>query len=80
MFEDFPNQLTEIYSVLAERIGETLSGETSPFFVSVFGNDLDTDDAVATRIVAVLQKLPDAGEVRLRGPAARARAAGATAA
>ncbi len=68
VFEDFPNQLTEIYSVLAERIGETLSGESSPFFVSVFGNDLDTDDAVATRIAAVLQQLPHAGEVRLEVP------------
>src|SRR5580658_4577894 len=27
VFDDFPNQLVEIYSVLAERIGETLSGE-----------------------------------------------------
>ena len=68
VFEDFPNQITQIYSVLAERIGETLSGETSPFFVSVFGNDLDTDDAVATTIAAVLQKLPDAGEVNLQVP------------
>ncbi|HEX4269402.1 MAG TPA: efflux RND transporter permease subunit [Steroidobacteraceae bacterium] len=68
VFEDFPNQVTEIYSVLAERIGETLSGESAPFFVSVFGNDLDTDDAVASRIAAVLQKLPHAGEVRLEVP------------
>jgi CzcA family heavy metal efflux pump len=68
VFDDFPNQLTEIYSVLAERIGETLSGETAPFFVSVFGNDLDTDDAVATKIAAVLQKLPDADDVRLEVP------------
>ena len=68
VFLDFPNQLTEIYSVLAERIGETLSGETSPFFVSVFGNDLDTDDTVAAQIAAVLQKLPDSGEVRLQVP------------
>jgi CzcA family heavy metal efflux pump len=65
---DFPNQITEIYSVLAERIGETLSGETAPFFVSVFGNDLDADDAVASRIEAVLQKLPNAGEVSLEVP------------
>ena len=65
---DFPNQVTETYSVLAERIGETLSGETAPFFVSVFGSDLDTDDAVAARIEAVLQKLPNAGEVRLEVP------------
>jgi CzcA family heavy metal efflux pump len=68
VFDDFPNQLTEIYSVLAERIGETLSGETAPFFVSVFGNDLDTDDAVAARVAAVLQKLPDADDVRLEVP------------
>jgi len=68
VFAAFPNQLTEIYSVLAERIGETLAGETAPFFVSVFGNDLDTDDAVAAEIAAVLQKLPDAGEVRLQVP------------
>ena len=68
VFDDFPNQLTEVYSVLAERIGETLSGETSPFFVSVFGNDLDADDAVASRIAAVLQKVPNAGEVRLQVP------------
>ncbi|HUN72662.1 MAG TPA: efflux RND transporter permease subunit [Steroidobacteraceae bacterium] len=68
VFQNFPNQLTEIYSVLAERIGETLSGETAPFFVSVFGNDLDTDDAVASRVAAVLQKLPHSGEVRLEVP------------
>jgi CzcA family heavy metal efflux pump len=68
VFDDFPNQLTEIYSVLAERIGETLSGESAPFFVSVFGNDLDTDDAVAARIAAVLQKLPHVDDVRLEVP------------
>ena len=68
VFADFPNQLTEVYSVLAERIGETLSGETAPFVVSVFGNDLDTDDAVARRIAAVLHRLPHAGAVRLQVP------------
>ena len=37
VFDDFPNQLVEIYSVLVERIGETLSGEGAPFFVSEIG-------------------------------------------
>jgi len=68
VFDNFPNQLTEIYSVLAERIGETLSGETAPFFVSVFGTNLDTDDRVANRVASVLQKLPHSGEVRLKVP------------
>ena len=68
VFDDFPNQLVEIYSVLVERIGETLSGEGAPFFVSVFGPDLDVDDRVAGEVAAVLQRLPDSGTVRLKAP------------
>ncbi len=67
-FDAFPNQLVEIYSVLVERIGETLSGESSQFFVSIFGSDLDADDAVAADIARVVQTLPDAGNVRLKVP------------
>src|SRR4029079_223111 len=69
VFDNYPNQLVEIYSVLAERIGETLSGESAPFSISVFGADLDTDDAVATQIADALRKLPDSGNVRLIVPA-----------
>src|SRR5207344_3225621 len=68
VFDDYPNQLVEIYSVLAERIGETLSGESAPFSVSVFGADLDVDDKVAGDIAAVLEKLPHSGTVRLVVP------------
>jgi len=68
VFDDFPNQLVEIYSVLAERIGETLSGESAPFFVSVFGADLEADDKAAAAIAEVLEKLPHASGVRLVVP------------
>ena len=68
VFDQFPNQLVEIYSVLAERIGETLSGEVAPFFVSVFGPDLDADDQVAGEIAALLRKWPQSGTVRLVVP------------
>ncbi|MGC1728769.1 MAG: efflux RND transporter permease subunit, partial [Steroidobacteraceae bacterium] len=68
VFDQFPNQLVEIYSVLAERIGETLSGEVAPFFVSVFGPDLDTDDQVAGEIAALLRRWPQSGTVRLEVP------------
>jgi CzcA family heavy metal efflux pump len=68
VFDDFPNQLVEIYSVLAERIGETLSGESAPFSISVIGSDLDADDRVGAQIVEVLQRLPDSGSVRLTVP------------
>jgi len=68
VFDDYPNQLVEIYSVLAERIGETLSGESAPFSVSVFGADLDVDDEVAGGIAEVLEKLPNSSGVRLVVP------------
>ena len=68
VFDDYPNQLVEIYSVLAERIGETLSGESAPFSISVFGADLDADDKVAAAIADALRKLPDSGNVRLVVP------------
>jgi Cu/Ag efflux pump CusA len=68
VFDAFPNQLVEIYSVLVERIGETLSGESSAFFVSVFGSDLDDDDAVAAQIAEAVGRLPDSGNVRLKVP------------
>ena len=68
VFDEFPNQLVEIYSVLAERIGETLSGEVAPFFVSVFGPDLERDDEVAGQIAALLRQWPESGTVRLSVP------------
>jgi Cu/Ag efflux pump CusA len=68
VFDDYPNQLVEIYSVLAERIGETLSGESAPFSISVIGSDLDTDDLVGVQIVEVLRRLPGSGTVRLTVP------------
>ena len=68
VFDQFPNQLVEIYSVLAERIGETLSGEVAPFFVSVFGPDLERDDEVAGQIAALLRQWPQSGTVRLSVP------------
>jgi len=68
VFENYPNQLVEIYSVLAERIGETLSGESAPFTISVIGSDLDADDRVGAQIVEVLAHLPGSGNVRLAVP------------
>ena len=68
VFDNYPNQFVEIYSVLAERIGETLSGESAPFSISVIGSDLEADDRVGAKIVEVLQGLPDSGNVRLIVP------------
>jgi CzcA family heavy metal efflux pump len=63
-FDHYPNELVEIYSVLAERIGETIAGEAAPFSISVIGSDLDADDRVGAEIAAALQALPESGRVR----------------
>jgi Cu/Ag efflux pump CusA len=68
VFDQYPKELIEINSVLAERIGETLSGESAPFSISVIGSDLDADDRVGAQIVDVLQHLPGSGNVRLVVP------------
>jgi CzcA family heavy metal efflux pump len=68
VFANYPNQLVEIYSVLAERIGETLAGESAPFSISVIGGDLDADDRVGAQIVEVLRHLPDTASARLSVP------------
>ena len=68
VFAGYPNVLIEVNSVLAERIGETLSGVSAPFSISVIGSDLDADDRVGAQIVAVLQGLPHSGNVRLLVP------------
>lgn len=72
-FARYPNQLVDIYSVLAERIGETISGESAPFSISVTGTDLDADDRVGAQIVSILQHLPDSGNVRLIVPPRQAQ-------
>jgi CzcA family heavy metal efflux pump len=69
VFANYPNQLVEIYSVLAERIGETLAGESAPFSIGVIGSDLDADDRVGAQIVDVLRRLPDTSNARLTVPA-----------
>lgn len=68
VFAGYPHVLIEVNSVLAERIGETLSGVSAPFSISVIGSDLDADDRVGAQIVAVLQGLAHSGNVRLLVP------------
>ena len=65
----FPNQLVEIYSVLAERIGETLSGESAPFFDQRdrFGSRRRRSRS-ARRSSRCCERLPDSGNVRLTVP------------
>lgn len=55
-------------SFLADRINESLAGETAPVVLSLYGDDLDMLDAKAREAVALLQGIPGAGEVKVSAP------------
>lgn len=53
----FPGLQTEVLTFLGDRIGETLTGETAPVVVNVFGEDLDALDAKAAEVRRVLESV-----------------------
>jgi Cu/Ag efflux pump CusA len=63
---DFPGFQTEAMTFLGDRLRETLSGETAPLVVNVFGNDLAQIDKVANDLAQRINKLPNAGEVHVK--------------
>lgn len=58
----------EVMTFLGDRIGESISGETSPVVVNVFGDDLDALDEKAREIARVLAAVPGAADVQLKSP------------
>jgi CzcA family heavy metal efflux pump len=50
----YPGIQTEVMTFLGDRIGESLTGETADISIKLFGDQLDTLDGVANRIVAAL--------------------------
>jgi CzcA family heavy metal efflux pump len=69
LLASFPGIQFEVLTFLTDRIGETLTGETAPVVVNVFGPDLDTIDAKAAEVARVLATVPGASEVRVKAPA-----------
>ena len=57
-----------VNTFLTERVEETLSGYTASVVVNVYGDDLDTLDAEAQRVVQTLRKVPGATDVQLQAP------------
>ena len=47
ILKQFPGIQFEVLTFLGDRIGETLTGETAPVVVNIFGEDLDVLDAKA---------------------------------
>lgn len=74
MLEEFPGIQFGVLTFLGDRIGETISGETAPVVVNIFGNNLDLLDAKAQEVASVLRKL-GADEVSVKSPPGAPRVA-----
>lgn len=68
VLEKFPGIQTEVLTFLGDRIGETITGETAPVVVNVFGDDLDVLDARAKQVMAALLAVPGAEDVQIKSP------------
>jgi len=64
----FPGIQSEVLTFLGDRIGETLTGETAPVVVNIFGEDLDVLDAKAQEVAVVLNTLPGHADVEVKSP------------
>ena len=68
ILKQFPGIQFEVLTFLGDRIGETISGETAPVVVSVFGDNLDAIDAGASDVARVLAAVPGNADVKLKSP------------
>lgn len=65
LLDGYPGLGSEVVTFLGDRISESLSGETAPVTLSLYGPDLDRLDALAARAQAIVRAVPGAGSVRL---------------
>ncbi len=68
VLEKVPGIHFEVMTFLGDRIGESLTGETAPVVVDIFGENLDALDKVASQVEAVLKEVPGAEEVQVKSP------------
>ncbi len=68
ILKQFPGIQFEVLTFLGDRIGETISGETAPVVVSIFGDNLDVLDARAKDVARVLAGVPGAADVQVKSP------------
>ncbi|MDB6126329.1 MAG: CusA/CzcA family heavy metal efflux transporter, partial [Verrucomicrobia bacterium] len=63
VLEDTPGIQFEVLTFLSDRIGESISGETAPVVVNLYGENLDDLDAKAAEVATALESVPGAAEV-----------------
>jgi CzcA family heavy metal efflux pump len=68
ILQGIPGIQFEILTFLGDRIGESISGETAPVVVNVFGENLDELDAKAAEVAKVLGSVPGAADVNVKSP------------
>ena len=68
ILNQFPGINFEVVTFLGDRIGETLTGETEPVVVNIFGDDLDVIDAKAQEVANVLNTVPGHADVKVKAP------------
>ncbi len=73
ILEQFPGIQFEVLTFLGDRIGETITGETAPVVINIFGDDLDVLDAKAREVVKVLGQVKGAKDVQLKSPSGAPR-------
>lgn len=75
VLEGVPGIRFEVLTFLGDRIGESISGETAPVVVNVFGESLDDIDAKAAEVAHALEGVPGAAEVEVKAPPGEPRIA-----
>ena len=68
ILKKFPGIQFEVLTFLGDRIGETISGETAPVVVNIFGDDLDALDAKAREVAGVLETVTGNVDVQVKSP------------
>ncbi len=64
----FPGLQFEVMTFLGDRISETITGETAPVVINVFGENLDALDSKAQEIARVLATVPGNADVQVKAP------------
>ncbi|HWX21106.1 MAG TPA: efflux RND transporter permease subunit [Candidatus Binatia bacterium] len=75
ILKQFPGLQSEVTTFLGDRIGETITGETAPVAVNIFGDDLDVIDAKAREVANVLMTVPGNADVKVKAPPGSPRVA-----
>jgi CzcA family heavy metal efflux pump len=73
VLEGVPGIQFEVMTFLADRIGESISGETASVVVNLYGEDLDILDTKAQEVARVLAGVPGASDVQVKSPSGAPR-------